>query len=1202
MSTLSAQSPPQHRITLEDRFRCERGIVYLNGIQALARLPLDQNRRDRAAGRRIGTFVSGYPGSPLGVYDQAVQRLGPLLEKHDIVHVPGANEELAATAIMGTQMLDEFPHSHWDGVTAFWYGKGPGVDRSGDALKHGNFAGTSRHGAVVVLAGEDHEGKSSTMPFQDDYAFVSAGIPILYPASVGEFLVFGMQAIALSRFSGCWIALKLHASLCDGGETVHLDPDSPAIALPHLEVGGRPFVKRTDFTFFPGKNIEHERHLYQERHLAVLAFARANGLNRIELRSERDRLGIITAGKTYADTRQALLDLGLDDSALRRAGVRLLRVGLTYPLDPELVRAFAGGVGEILVIEEKRGFLESQVKEALCGFASRIQVAGKHDEVGTPLFPLHGGMDADVIAERLGPRLLPLLDDEAHAAVRRRVDEIVAVRERSYSSHPRRTPNYCSGCPHNTSTVLLDGQLAWGSPGCHSFATLMEPKRHIEAMTQYGGEGLPWIGLSRFTDRKHMVQNVGDGSLFHSSYLNIRFCAAVGTNITFRILYNGAIANTGAQEVVGALSIPALTRQLAEEAVVRTALVTKEPARYSGERLGAGAKVHPVHEYEQVMRELAATPGVTVLIYDETCANERRRRQRRGLVPSPNRFVVINEEVCENCGHCGELTNCMSLQKVETEFGWKTQVHASSCNQDYTCLNGDCPSFLTIETAPGTGYARPAPPALEWDAIPEPAQRAEPDRPYHIYVPGVGGTGVLTVNALLCWAALLDGRRVLSYDLTGAAQKWGPVLSSTIIAPREDRTTANKVGLAKADLYLALDPLASATPVNLDRCDPERTSLLLVTSVLPTGEMVRDSTFTYSKEPILESIAGWADPQRTVRIDARRFAEGLFGDHMMTNIFAIGAAYQAGLMPLSRASIEAAIQLNGVQVERNLNAFRYGRLYVHDPARVEALVAHTRPSFEGARDRALAPLSPAHRRAHEGLLARCALLDDESRELLAVRIAELIDYQSPRYAERYVDFVLRVGEREHDALGRTGDITRAAARYHAKLLAYKDEYEVARLHMKPYLREQIRALFVEPARVSYHLHPPVLRALGLRRKLVLGSWFDPFLRVLSACRRLRGTALDPFGYARVRREERALPGWYERVLLNALDRLTHETHPVVTEIARLPDAIRGYEEIKLRNISATKQRAESVLTNLTHSSRLPVAATTLTHEVDSDCQ
>lgn len=704
MSTLSAQPRPRHRITLEDRFRCEHGSVYLSGIHALARVPLDQNRRDRAAGLRIGTFVSGYPGSPLGVYDQAVQRLGPLLEKHDIVHVPAANEELAATAIMGTQMLDAFPHSHWDGVTAFWYGKGPGVDRSGDALKHGNFAGTSRHGAVVVLAGEDHEGKSSTMPFQDDYAFVSAGIPILYPASVGEFLTFGMQAIALSRYSGCWIALELDASLCDGGETVHLDPDSPSTLLPHLEVGGQPFVKRTDFTFFPGKNIEHERHLYQERHLAVLAFARANGLNRIELRGERDRVGIITAGKTYADTRQALLDLGLTDPALRRAGVRLLRVGLTYPLDPELVRAFAGGVGKIIVIEEKRGFLESQVKEALCGFAGRIQVAGKHDEVGTPLFPLHGGMDADVIAERLGPRLLPLLEGDTDAAVRGRLDDIVAVRDRSYSSHPRRTPNYCSGCPHNTSTVLLDGQLAWGSPGCHSFATLMEPKRHIEAMTQYGGEGLPWIGLSRFTDRKHMVQNVGDGSLFHSSYLNIRFCTAVGANITFRILYNGAIANTGAQEVVGARSIPTLTRQLAEDGVVRTAVVTKEPARYSGDRLGAGAKVHPVREYDRVMRELAATPGVTALIYDETCANERRRRQRRGLVPWPNRFVVINEEVCENCGHCGELTNCMSLQKVETEFGRKTQVHPSSCNQDYTCLNGDCPSFVTIETEIGRAH------------------------------------------------------------------------------------------------------------------------------------------------------------------------------------------------------------------------------------------------------------------------------------------------------------------------------------------------------------------------------------------------------------------------------------------------------------------------------------------------------------------
>jgi indolepyruvate ferredoxin oxidoreductase len=1169
-------------LTLDDRYLREKGMVYVTGIQALVRLPLDQHRRDRRAGLRIGTFISGYPGSPLGVYDLAVQRLGRLREQFDVVHVPGANEELAATALAGTQMLDRYPHSRFDGVTGFWYGKGPGVDRSGDALKHGNFAGTSEHGAVVVLAGEDHEGKSSTMPFQDDYAFMSAGIPVLYPASVGEFLELGLHAIAMSRFSGCWVALKLVGALCDGGETIEVSPESPAIVLPEVTIGGRPFRKRTDFTFFPGKNIEHERHLYQERHVAVRAYARANALDRIEVRSPRDRVGIVTAGKSHADTRQALLDLGLDDAALRRAGVRLLRMGLIYPIDEQIVREFADGLDEILVIEEKRDFLEAQVKAALCGMGRALRVLGKHDADGAPLFPLHGGMDSDVVARVLGPRLLAALGEAPTVA--RRLGELEAVRAREYTPHAARTPNYCSGCPHNTSTVLLEGQLAWGSPGCHSFASIIEqPQRHIESMTQYGGEGLPWIGLRPFTDRPHIVQNVGDGSLFHSSYLNIRFCVAAGARLTFKLLYNGAIANTGAQELVGARSIPVLTRMLTDEGVRRVAVVTKEPARYRREKLGAAASVHPVADYERVLRELSDCDGVTVLIYDESCANERRRRQKRGKAPWPTRFVVINEDVCESCGHCGEVTNCMSLQKVETEYGPKTQVHGSSCNQDYACLQGDCPSFLTVDTRPGTGYAKPSAPPLAPDAVPEPAEKARLDAPYHVYIPGVGGTGVITVNALLCYAALLDGQRVLSYDQTGAAQKWGPVLSSLVISPHAELVAANKVGAGRADLYLALDPLASATPANLDRCDPARTAVLGVSSLLPTGEMIRNSSLLVTVDPVRDSIARYTRRDRSRWVDARRLAEGLFGDHMMTNLFAVGVAYQAGLLPLTAESIEGAIRLNEVQVEANLQAFRYGRLWAHDPARVEALVPSARPSHEATLARSLAPLGPAARRAHEALLARCDGLDEESRRLVAVRAAELIDYEGgsrARLARRYVDVVLAAAAREREVAGRPGAVTRAVARYHYKLLAYKDEYEVARLHLREAMDEKIRGLFTAPARVAWHFHPPLLRAMGLRRKLELGPWFRPVLRALRAGRRLRGTPLDPFGGARVRREERALIGWYEGLVRDALARLTPANQGIVAEIAAVPDAIRGYEDVKLRNVAAARERAARLVERL----------------------
>ena len=1081
-------------------------------MQALVRLPIDQSRRDRRAGLRIGTFVSGYPGSPLGGYDLALRQARPLLERHDIRHVPGANEELAATALSGTQMLDRYPHSRYDGVVGLWYGKGPGVDRSGDALKHGNFAGTSKHGAVVVLSGEDHEAKSSTMPYQDDYAFVGHGMPILYPASTGEFLTLGLHAIALSRFSGCWVAMKLVGQLADGGETVHVLPDEPGIVVPELVIDGKPFRKSTDFTFFPGLNIETERQLYYERHRAVLAYARANSLIRAENGAPGDRLGLVTAGKTYADLRQALLDLGLDDAALRRLGVRILRAALIYPLDAEAVQGFARGLDEIVVVEEKRGFLEAQVKEALAGLRRGVPVLGKHDETGAPLFPIQGGMDSDLVAERLGPRLLRLAEGqpELAARIRRRLDQIGAVRGRPYEVHPGRTPNYCSGCPHNVGTRLLPGELAWGSPGCHSFASIIEqPERHIVSMTQLGGEGLPWIGLQPYTDRPHMVQNVGDGSLFHSSFLNIRFCVAAGANITFKILYNGYVANTGAQEMVGGKPVPELTRMLELEGVRTTVVLTKDPDVYRGAELARNARVETIERQDAALRELAATPGVTVLIHDGVCANERRRRQKRGQLPSASRFVVINEEVCEGCGHCGALTNCMSLHRVETELGPKTRVHASSCNQDLSCLGGDCPSFVTVEAAPGTGYRKLAPPLLAADAVPEPAARVGLDRPYHVYLPGVGGTGVITMNALLSWAALIDGLHVLSYDQTGAAQKWGPVLSSLILAADDQAVAANKVGLGRADLYLALDLLAAGTRVNLDRCDPARTVAVVNASVLPSGEMVRNVDFAPPVEAIRAQIDRYTRADATVAVDARRLAEGLFGDYMTTNMLVLGVAYQAGLLPLTGAAIEEAVRLNGVAVEQNLQAFRYGRLWAADPDRVRALVEPPARSFETERTAALERLAGRDASAYVSLLDRVGHLDPESRRLLAFRVGELIDYQDARYAATYVEFVLVVAAREEAMAAGRREITHAVIRNLYKLMAYKDEYEVARLHLKPAFRAGTRGLFTAPRRLDWHFHPPFLRALGLRRKLRLGPWFAPVLRALRALRRAPRDARRP---------------------------------------------------------------------------------------------
>ncbi|MBI3014773.1 MAG: indolepyruvate ferredoxin oxidoreductase family protein [Candidatus Tectomicrobia bacterium] len=1175
-------------ISLEDRYLREDGTVYLSGLQALVRLPMDQNRRDRRAGLRIGTFISGYPGSPLGGYDLALRQARPLLERYSIVHVPGANEELAASAISGTQMLDNYPHSRFDGVVALWYGKGPGVDRSGDALKHGNFAGTSRHGAVVLLSGEDHEAKSSTMPYQDDYAFLSAGVPIVYPASPAEFLELGLHAIALSRYSGCWVALKLVGPLADGGETVNVSPDRPPVVIPELQFGNRPFQKTTDFTFFPGTNIETERRIYYERHQAALAYARANGLNRVFLQSSRDRLGIIMSGKSFADTRQALLDMGVDDETLQRFGVRLLRVGLIYPLDADAIRDFALDLAEIIVIEEKRGFLEAQVKEALCGFPHPVRVVGKFDETGAPFFPIQGGLDSDLIAERLGPRLLQY--PGSHPGILGRLSELRNVRSRQYDALPTRTPNYCSGCPHNLSTRLLAGQVAWGSPGCHSFASIIEqPHRHIVSMTQLGGEGLPWIGLAPFTDRPHIVQNVGDGSLFHSSYLNLRFCVAAGVNITFKVLYNGYVANTGAQDPVGGKPLPELTRLLELEGVRRIAVVTKSPKAYRNAGLASCARVYPLEQHEQALKDLEREPGVTVYIYDGMCANERRRRQKRGTLPVANKFVVIHPEVCENCGDCGALTNCMSLQKVETEFGEKTQVHASSCNQDYSCVAGDCPSFVTVLTKEGTGYRRPAPPVLEGGVVPEPERKVNPHRPYHVYSPGAGGTGVITINALLCYAALIEGKRVLSYDQTGAAQKWGPVLSSLIIAGDGQPLAANKVGIGKADLYLVFDPVAATNRANLDRCDPDRTTAVINTTLLLTGEMIRNVFLTPPTGAILETLARYTRSGQNVCAEARRLAEALFGDYLMTNIFLVGVAYQSGLLPLAAGSIEAAIHLNGVQVEQNVQAFRYGRLQVADPGRLRELVESPRPGFEEEKAGALSRLSAADARAYGSMLEPSSHLDGEARRMLAIRIAELIDYQDAKYAGDYLDFVLQVAKAERTWNPSSSKITHLVIRHLYKLMAYKDEYEVARLHLKPAFRNQTRSLFVEPRRLIYNFHPPLLRALGLKRKLALGPWFTPALRVLRALRRLRGTRWDLFGYAAVRREERRLIPWYRETMEAALAHLREDTYPLVVEIARLPDGIRGYETIKRTNAAAARSRAASLMEQLVES-RVPAGA------------
>ena len=1170
-SRTARTSVPKMVSSLSDRYELEEGRVFLSGVQALVRLPIEQMRRDHRSGLRINAFITGYPGSPLGGYDLALHKAHATLERYGIRHLPGQNEELSATTLIGTQMLDEHPHPDVDGVVAYWYGKGAGLDRSGDAIKHGNFAGTSTHGAVVILSGEDHEAKSSSVPYQQEFSFEHLGIPVLYPANIGEFIEYGLHAAAMSRYSGCWVALKLVGPLCDGGEVVQFSRESFHCQIPQLKIDGKAFRKNANFKFFPVLNIETERQLYVERHAAATAYGRVNGLNRVTVCGHADRVGIISAGKSYTDTRQALQDLGLDDAGLQGAGIRLAKIGMICPLDTEFVRNFASGLTKIIVVEEKRDFLERQIGRAVCDLGP-VQVLGKYDADGQRLFPVEGGMNSDTIASLLGRVLQDELSLPAKGASR--LIELRQVGMRNYGVQPRRTPNFCSGCPHNVSTKLAPGQVAWGAPGCHIFAALMDkPEKRIEAVTQLGGEGLPWLGLAPFTSRRHIVQNLGDGALWHSSYQNIRFAVSSDANITFKILFNGVIANTGGQTSVGQPSVIKLLSHLALEGVAKIVLIARDPERYRGVALPTPVAVRAVRALEDSMQELAEIRGTTVLVYDGECANERRRRQKRGKLPAPSRFTLVNEDVCENCGDCGRVANCMSLQKVDSVFGPKTQIHQSSCNQDLACVQGECPSFVTVEVTPGTRIRRPDRQHIDPSAIPEP-QLPDLGRPYHVYLPGLGGTGVLTANAILAQAAALDGNEVKSYDQTGAAQKWGAVLSSLIIAAPDQPSITNRVGLARADLYLALDLLAGVDCHNLSCCNSMTTHAVINTGLLPNGEMIRDPRLGMQYDKLVDTIRGATRGADAITIDALRIAENLFGDYMMANMVAIGAAYQAGLLPISARSVETAIRLNGTQEEANLLAFRTGRLSQFDPDRLAGMLA--RP-YTTLADRLETGNLGAKKTARldaimEGL---CHLSSDTLKSQVRLRAGDLIRYQDINYAQRYALAVDAVAKAERAALGSAASLeaTTAVARNLHKVMAYKDEYEVAGLLAHPTFSQRVAETFTGPTRIFFNLQPPFLRSLGLKGKLRVGGWIRPALQALARLKFLRGTAFDPFGYLEVRRQERSLVTWYMNLIEESVVYLTPSTSRLVCELLSLPEQIRGYEQVKEKAVREAKQRA-----------------------------
>ncbi len=1153
--------PIAHDFSLDAKYRQEDGTIFLSGIQALVRLPLDQHRADRRRGLNTATLISGYRGSPLGGFDLTLERNPALLREHNVVFISGVNEDLGATVVYGSQLANYFPQPKYDGVLGVWYGKGPGVDRTGDIFKHANFAGIGTHGGVLALGGDDPLSKSSTLPTHSEVAFYDAQFPTLFPGNVQEILDLGRLGFELSRYSGLWVGFKIVTNVADEIGTAEVGPGRIAIVDPGFQYEGKPWRHTQNPLLLPPYGLDMEREIHYGRLEAAKAFAAANGINRIPLDTPEAWLGLAAAGKTYYDLREALRELGLDDAALRHHGIRILKVGMLFPMEPGIVRHFARGLEEIVVVEEKRSFVELFVRDALYNDAVHPRVIGKRDEQGRPLVPADGELDADRIAQIVASRLEKRLQ---LASITARVALLEALRERPAPLTLARQAYFCSGCPHNRSTQVPEGSMAAAGIGCHGMALNM-PERRTAGVTHMGGEGAQWVGMAPFTHTPHMFQNLGDGTFFHSGSLAIRQAIAAGTNVTYKILYNSAVAMTGGQDAAGAMPVPELTRALEAEGAKRILVMTDEPDKYPrGTRWGTGVQVWHRDRLDEAQRMLRETPGVSVLVYDQRCAAEKRRLRKRGKLPDPAMRVVINEAVCEGCGDCGVKSNCLSVHPVETEFGRKTQIHQSSCNKDYSCLRGDCPSFLTIVPL-GPAKKKERKHVTIDRALPEPVLKVPRDA--NIFMMGIGGTGVVTVNQVLGTAALLDGKHVRGLDQTGLSQKGGPVVSHLKITERPEELS-NKIAAGAADCYLGFDVLVATVPANLDHARPDKTIAVVSTSQVPTGAMVTHTDVHFPEGGGLRtSIDRITRKDENVYLDALGLAETLFDDHMAANLIVLGAAYQAGAIPVGAAAIEQAITLNGVSVAMNTQAFRAGRLLVADPTWVSTLKRHRMGEMETT----TAPLTPAARALVERVGG-----DVELKRLLTIRVPELIDYQDEHYARDYVDFVARVRKAEQAAVPGETRLSEAVARYLFKLMAYKDEYEVARLHLKADLAHSLAEEYPGGVKVQYNLHPPMLRALGLTRKLKFGSWFDGAFRALRGMKRLRGTALDPFGRAEVRRLERALPGEYRALIERALGGLSRDTYERAVKAARLPDTIRGYEDIKLRNVEKYREEVRAL--------------------------
>ncbi|HRP95809.1 MAG TPA: indolepyruvate ferredoxin oxidoreductase family protein [Rhodocyclaceae bacterium] len=1160
-------------VRLEDKYTLTCGRAYMTGIQALVRLPIMQRMRDGQAGLNTAGYVTGYRGSPLGGVDQEFWRARKYLDPLNIRFQPGLNEDLAATAVWGTQQVNLDRNAVHDGVFAIWYGKGPGVDRTGDVFRHANAAGTSRHGGVLVIAGDDHAAKSSTLPHQTEHVFKGLMMPVLAPAGIQDYLEYGLHGFALSRYSGCWVAFKALTDTVETSASVDVDPFAVNTVIP----ADFPLPPDGLNLRWPDPPLVQEERLLHHKLYAALAYCRANNLNKTVIDSPKPRLGIITAGKSYLDVRQALDDLGIDEQLAAEIGLRVYKVGMVWPLEADGVRHFAEGLDEILVIEEKRQFLEYQLKEELYNWREdvRPRVIGKFDEKGEwalPhsewLLPAAGELTPAMIARVIAARIARFHTSDR---IKARLAFLEAKEAALAKPHPsiQRVPHYCSGCPHNTSTRVPEGSRAIAGIGCHYMATWLSPDT-TQTFCQMGGEGVPWVGQSPFTKTRHVFANLGDGTYMHSGILAIRAAVAAKVNITYKILYNDAVAMTGGQPHDGPLTVPIIARQLAAEGVNHIVVVTDGTARaYGVADLPHGVPMRHRDELDAVQREMREIPGVSAIIYDQTCAAEKRRRRKRGTFPDPARRVVINDLVCEGCGDCSEKSNCMSVVPVDTEFGRKREIDQSACNKDYSCLKGFCPSFVTVEGGRLRKGKATQVGADVFAALPEP-QLPDTAAPWGILVTGVGGTGVVTIGALLGMAAHLEGKGVSVLDMAGLAQKGGAVWSHVRIADRPDQLFAARIAAGEANAVIGCDLVVAASDESLAKMGDARTRVVINRAQTMTSEFIRG----FAAQARSGDVEANPDPQfpsasmegqvidavgrdNVDFLDATRLATALMGDSIATNLFMLGYAWQKGLVPLSREAIVRAIELNGAAVESNKAAFQWGRRAAVEPDAVEQAA---RPA-QGA---------PEHHR-----------LSTTLDEAIARRKAQLVDYQDAAYAERYAKLVARVREAEARVAPGVTLLTEAVARGYHKVLAYKDEYEVARMYTQTDFLERVDAQFEGDYKLVFHLAPPLFAdkdpVTGELKKKAYGPWMLKAMQRLAKFKHLRGSRLDPFARTADRKLDRRIIADYEALIDEIVDGLEEANFETAVELASLPEQIRGFGHIRERYHAHAEQRKAALL-------------------------